>query len=438
VLILDEPTSAVDPRTEAVIRDATLRLMRTRTVILITHRPSLLEGCTSLLVLERGRVVSEPTTTPAAVAAPSRPAAVPLRPRSSLLRHPAVLAWSKLSSDLPLPQRITPLKRWNGKLSRERKTMVFRLEGVGPNGCAITAKRCRIADAEIERTVHEEILSSLALPMLRYYGCVEDADGRSGWLFLEEATGQEFSVFLAEHRARAGRWLGLLHSSAAPARPMGRLRDAGPARYLEHLRSARERIGANSDNPVLTSEDLAFLEELTVQLDELEEGWDQLREALDGAPETLVHGDFNGKNLRVNTGESDSAIEVFDWEDAGWGVPAVDLAQVTVPSTYLSANPDLDSYFSVVRERWFHLNLQALRRLASTGTVFRAMAALDWESNNLAHDWASGFVTNMRLYRAELMHALEALDWARGSRRASGRPTTTESRRSTGQSGVAG
>jgi hypothetical protein len=245
-----------------------------------------------------------------------------------------------------------------------------------------------------------------------------------------------FSVLLDEHRALAGRWLGLLHSSAARARPMGRLRDASPARYLEHLRSARKRIRANLDNPVLSPEDLAFLEELVVELDELEDGWGALDEALDGAPETLVHGDFNGKNLRVSTSETGAAIEVFDWEDAGWGVPAVDLAQVAVPSTYLSANPDLDSYFSVVRERWPQSNLQALGRLACTGTVFRAMAALDWDSSNLAHDWASGFVMNMRLYRAEMTHALDAVGWDRGSRRASGRSMTAKGRRPTGKSGA--
>ena len=95
----------------------------------------------------------------------------------------------------------------------------------------------------------------------------------------------------------------------------------------------------------------------------------------------------------------------------------VDLAQVAVPSTHLAANPDLDSYFSVVREEWPHTDIESIRRLACTGTVFRAMAALDWESTNLGHDWASGFVMNMRLYRDELMYALDAAGWAQRSRR---------------------
>src|SRR2546428_2910161 len=70
VLILDEPTSAVDQEAEAAIVEAIRRLMRGRTVILITHRPRLLERCTELILLATGPV--SPATTPAAaVIAPS-------------------------------------------------------------------------------------------------------------------------------------------------------------------------------------------------------------------------------------------------------------------------------------------------------------------------------------------------------------------------------
>jgi len=57
VLILDEPTSSVDLKTEAVILEALERLMRDRTVFLITHRPSTWTMCDLWLQLERGRVI---------------------------------------------------------------------------------------------------------------------------------------------------------------------------------------------------------------------------------------------------------------------------------------------------------------------------------------------------------------------------------------------
>jgi ATP-binding cassette subfamily B protein len=57
ILILDEPTSAVDVRTEAEILDAMGRLMQGRTAFLITHRLSALKDCDALLVLEGGRLL---------------------------------------------------------------------------------------------------------------------------------------------------------------------------------------------------------------------------------------------------------------------------------------------------------------------------------------------------------------------------------------------
>jgi ATP-binding cassette subfamily B protein len=59
ILILDEPTSSVDARTEAGIVEALERLMHGRTTFLISHRPSTLEKCDLVLELDRGRLVAE-------------------------------------------------------------------------------------------------------------------------------------------------------------------------------------------------------------------------------------------------------------------------------------------------------------------------------------------------------------------------------------------
>jgi ATP-binding cassette subfamily B protein len=58
ILILDEPTSSVDTKTEAVIIEAMQRLMRGRTTIMIAHRLSTLDSCDAVLELENGRVVT--------------------------------------------------------------------------------------------------------------------------------------------------------------------------------------------------------------------------------------------------------------------------------------------------------------------------------------------------------------------------------------------
>jgi len=58
VLILDEPTSAVDTATEAQMIEAIERLMRGRTVVMIAHRLSTLAGCDAFIQLVEGRIVS--------------------------------------------------------------------------------------------------------------------------------------------------------------------------------------------------------------------------------------------------------------------------------------------------------------------------------------------------------------------------------------------
>jgi ATP-binding cassette subfamily B protein len=58
ILILDEPTSAVDVKTELSMIEAIERLMEGRTVVMIAHRLSTLSGCDAYLQLDRGRIVS--------------------------------------------------------------------------------------------------------------------------------------------------------------------------------------------------------------------------------------------------------------------------------------------------------------------------------------------------------------------------------------------
>src|SRR5437899_1988833 len=278
ILILDEPTSAVDAEGEAAIVDAISRLMRGRTVVLITHRSSLLNSCTSLVALEHGRVASQTTSVEPVVVSRRGPSPALTR-QPTLMSHPAVQAWRQLYPDSE-PARIAPLR------VSARKPTVYRLEGAGPAGVAIIAKRSRASDARIERTVYEEILPNLKVPSLHYYGFLEGADGTCCWTCL-----------------------------------------------------------------------------------------------------------------------------VFDWEDVGWGVPAVDLAQQAVPASNLAASPDISTYYASVRERWPNVSGEAWRRLAYCGSVFRTLAALYWEAPGLGTEWASTNVANIRLYEAERINALSRIGW---------------------------
>ena len=61
ILVLDEATSHLDSRSEALIQDALERLMTTRTSLVIAHRLSTIMAADLILVLDRGRIVERGT-----------------------------------------------------------------------------------------------------------------------------------------------------------------------------------------------------------------------------------------------------------------------------------------------------------------------------------------------------------------------------------------
>jgi ABC-type multidrug transport system fused ATPase/permease subunit/GT2 family glycosyltransferase len=61
ILILDEPTSSIDSRTEMVILDALDKLMQGRTTILIAHRLSTIRSVDEILVMDDGRILQQGT-----------------------------------------------------------------------------------------------------------------------------------------------------------------------------------------------------------------------------------------------------------------------------------------------------------------------------------------------------------------------------------------
>jgi ATP-binding cassette subfamily B protein len=61
ILVLDDPLSAVDAKTEAAILAAIERQAAARTVVLITHRVAAARRCDSIVVLDQGRVVERGT-----------------------------------------------------------------------------------------------------------------------------------------------------------------------------------------------------------------------------------------------------------------------------------------------------------------------------------------------------------------------------------------
>ena len=61
VLILDEATSSIDTRTEALIEKGMDRLMQGRTVLVIAHRLSTVRNADEIIVLEKGQIIERGT-----------------------------------------------------------------------------------------------------------------------------------------------------------------------------------------------------------------------------------------------------------------------------------------------------------------------------------------------------------------------------------------
>ena len=61
VMILDEATSSIDTRTEALVQDGMDKLMHGRTVFVIAHRLSTVQNSDAIMVLDKGKIIERGT-----------------------------------------------------------------------------------------------------------------------------------------------------------------------------------------------------------------------------------------------------------------------------------------------------------------------------------------------------------------------------------------
>jgi ATP-binding cassette subfamily B protein len=424
ILILDEPTSSVDIRTEAVIMEAMERLMAGRTSFMIAHRVSTLDVCERRLEIERGRIV-ERAPESVQVAGPSlngvRPKADRVPSASEIIRsgledHPAVKAWSRLRP-AGQPRALTVLKdkKW------KPKSATFRLEGCGPEGTSVIAKRCTPSTAELESKVYTDVLPHVPIPTLSYHGMIDDGE-EWRWIFVEDAGGERYSPLDPEHRRLAARWLAALHGSAAEIPEARRLPDRGPDHYLGHLRSARDAVIRQLGDRAAEREEVRLLATLLVQLEVLDSRWAEVGAFCETLPRTFVHGDLSRSNLRVRAGAAGMDLVAFDWEKAGWGVPAPDVARLG-PRNRLPAarfresgefpgfclDPCLETYGSALREGSAHLDRETLELTATVGSLFRCIATVDWTSRRFTPTWTP--VIDLRLCSLWLSNAMQVTGW---------------------------
>jgi hypothetical protein len=324
--------------------------------------------------------------------------------------HPSVRAWKQLYSKQVKPDLVELLREG-------AKSCIYRLDGVGPDITAVIAKRCKAGEARVEQTIYREILPNLPISSLVFYGVVDEPWTEFRWLFLEDAGGEEFTYSIEKHRRLAAQWLGQMHVSAARIPAVSRLPDRGAQHYLAHLRSSRDVIQRNLGDPMLNDHDIQVLDAILSQYHFLESRWSRVDDLCHRFPRTLVHCDLGPQNLRVRSSTTEENVVAFDWEMAGCGIPAPDLAEVSgrgVPRRRVNGDlPDYElvDYWSVVRDSWSDLNLNAIIQLAEIGAIFRSLAAISWESESIGRGWWP--IEELNGYQADLAVALKHLGLAR-------------------------
>jgi subfamily B ATP-binding cassette protein MsbA len=61
ILILDEATSSIDSHSEQLIQDATEKITKNRTSIIIAHRLATIQKADKIIVMDEGRIVEQGT-----------------------------------------------------------------------------------------------------------------------------------------------------------------------------------------------------------------------------------------------------------------------------------------------------------------------------------------------------------------------------------------
>ncbi len=313
----------------------------------------------------------------------------------SLADHPAVRAWRTVEGD-STPTSVEVLK------PEKRRSAVFRLNGIGPAGADVIAKRRQRGELDLERRLYAEVLPSLSVPTLRVFGFVESDDDRS-WIFLEDAGELWYSPRDPEHRALAVHWLADLHTRSSDL--SASLPDTGPAYFRSVLDDGLDGVRTGLDHSDLSPPDHAVLRSIGSQLELVRERWEDVEAACAAAPRGIVHGDFVPKNVRVRPGSGALELVAFDWETAGVATPAADIGLLP------EEGDSLRLYHALVSGAWPDLSWEDVQRLARTGRLLRLLNCVHWEARSFQYAWIDHTMRRMRAYERALGEAIDSSAW---------------------------
>jgi hypothetical protein len=279
-------------------------------------------------------------------------------------------------------------------------SVVYRLAGMGPRGSDVIAKRTSRATVELESRLYADLLACLPVATVRCYGIAPDDDEAMGWLFLEDAGGIPYSPERPEHRRLAARWLAGMHVAAADRPVPAALPTRDAAYYRNLLERAGRAIVEGFGNPALAPEQLTSLRPVLRRTEMLLDRWSEVEQLCTGMPKTLVHADFVAKNVRVHESPNGDRLLAFDWENAGWGLPAIDLTSI-----------DLDLYAREICVGWPAFGRADMATVARIGRIFWFTSCIQWETWAFATQSLWRLMKNLPVYERELSAVMAELGW---------------------------
>jgi aminoglycoside phosphotransferase (APT) family kinase protein len=295
-------------------------------------------------------------------------------------------------------------------LKSSKKCTVLRIPALDARGPNVVVKVRRPKEVDAEIAFYERVAPHLPVEVPAMHFALEL--GTDTWTFMEDAGDDQYRGDRPEHVRSMTSWLAAVHreASATPATSMPR-RTA--THYFEHMESARAAISAALDEQVIGVDDRRLLIAFRVLLDRVRVAWDDVVRVCDRGPMTLVHGDLAAKNIRIRPQPGGPRVLVLDWETAGWGWAAPDLASGSV-----GWGIDLDRYrveAGRIIDGWAERDL---RSYAAIGSVLRYLAAADWAARSLRYLPGKRAAPYLRAYSDPLERALAdcALDEPAGSR----------------------
>ena len=322
--------------------------------------------------------------------------------------HPASVAWMSLWPSHSRPSQVELL---GNRLDR----VVYRLHFSSPDSPSRAATAIAVyapqGIAEIEQIVCTQLLHKIAMPALEWYGQAVSGDRAYRWFFTGDAGNEWFDPAIESHRILSASWLAMMHLATGDLAPPEGIPRRGAAEMFTHVQSALHSLNLHGNYPGMTNDQLTMMRILKQQFETIPGRWDEIESACAAAPSVLIHGDFANRNLRVIEQATGQSLIPFDWEDATWGPPALDIMHTRPRSSCEAANPDLPTYCALVQHRWPQFDIAAARYLGTVGRLFWFILAVASEVEYLDEYTFTRRLRHLRQCRAGMADVLRALRW---------------------------